>query len=99
MDSMVIEDLNQHEASTHSRRDRWHAATAGYLGWTLDAFDFFIVVFMVDTLAHQFQVSKSAIIWTLTATLAMRPVGAIAFGMLADLPRWLNLIRGCWPTV
>lgn len=68
----------------YSRRDRWHAATAGYLGWTMDAFDFFIVVFMVDHLARNFQVSKSAIIWTITATLAMRPVGAFLFGLLAD---------------
>src|SRR5205814_5480566 len=62
----------------------WHAITACYLGWTLDAFDFFIVVFMVDTLAHQFAVSKGAIVWTITATLAMRPVGALLFGLLAD---------------
>ena len=54
------------------------------MGWTLDAFDFFVLVFLVDTLAHQFHVTKSAIIWTLTATLAMRPVGALLFGVLAD---------------
>src|SRR3989454_12373587 len=67
-----------------SRRDQWHAVTAGYLGWTLDAFDFFVLVFLVDVLAVQFGVPKSAIIWTLTATLAMRPVGAVIFGVLAD---------------
>jgi SHS family lactate transporter-like MFS transporter len=60
------------------------AVIAGYLGWTLDAFDFFTLVFLVDTLAAQFSVSKSAIVWTLTATLAMRPVGAFLFGLLAD---------------
>jgi len=65
-------------------RRHWHAITASYLGWTLDAFDFFIVVFLVDTLADQFGVAKSAIVWTITATLAMRPLGAIFFGMLAD---------------
>ena len=65
-------------------RSHWHAITASYLGWTLDAFDFFIVVFLVDTLARQFGVAKGAIIWTITATLAMRPVGAVLFGMLAD---------------
>ncbi|MGI9075509.1 MAG: hypothetical protein ACR2JB_30240 [Bryobacteraceae bacterium] len=43
-----------------------------------------MVVFLVDTLAHQFAVSKAAIIWTITATLAMRPVGALLFGLLAD---------------
>lgn len=67
-----------------SRSDQWHAVTASFLGWTLDAFDFFVLVFLVDVLAAQFQVSKSAIIWTMTATLAMRPVGAVVFGILAD---------------
>ena len=63
---------------------RFHAVAASFLGWTLDAFDFFVVVFLVDTLAQQFGVAKSAIVLTLTATLAMRPIGAVIFGMLAD---------------
>jgi SHS family lactate transporter-like MFS transporter len=67
-----------------TRRDRWNAVIASYLGWTLDAFDFFILIFLVDTLAAQFHVSKSAIIGTLTATLATRPLGAVVFGLLAD---------------
>ncbi len=50
----------------------------------MDAFDFFVVVFLVDTLALRFGVPKKEIIWTLTATLAMRPVGAVLFGLLAD---------------
>ena len=62
----------------------WHAVTAGFLGWTLDAFDFFVVVFLVDRLATQFGVSKGQIVFTITATLAMRPLGAILFGLLAD---------------
>ncbi|MGH9452309.1 MAG: MFS transporter [Terriglobia bacterium] len=66
------------------RRDQWHAVAASFLGWTLDAFDFFAVVFLVGTLAGQFGVSKADIIWTLTATLAMRPVGALVFGLIAD---------------
>lgn len=57
---------------------------AGYFGWTLDAFDFFVVAFLFDTLAHQFGVSKKDIVLTTTATLAMRPVGALLFGLLAD---------------
>src|SRR6266516_1746676 len=68
--------------STPSRH--WHPVTAAFLGWTLDAFDFFVLVFLVDTLAAQFHVTKSDIVWTITATLAMRPVGAIIFGLLAD---------------
>ena len=58
--------------------------SAGFLGWMLDAFDFFVLVFLVDTLAKQFQVSKGQMVFTLTATLAMRPVGAVIFGLLAD---------------
>lgn len=61
-----------------------HAVTAGFLGWTLDAFDFFVVVFLIDTLANQFGVPKKDIVRTLTATLAMRPFGALLFGLLAD---------------
>lgn len=61
-----------------------HAVTASFLGWMLDAFDFFVVVFLVDTLAAQFHVSKAQLVLTITATLAMRPVGAVVFGLLAD---------------
>ena len=80
-----------------SRSDAWHAVTASFLGWTLDAFDFFVVVFLVDTLALHFHVAKTAIVWTMTATLAMRPVGAIVFGLLADRygrrkPLMLNVV-------
>jgi SHS family lactate transporter-like MFS transporter len=64
--------------------DRWHAVTAGFLGWTLDAFDFFVVIFLFDILAQHFHVSKADIILSVTGTLAMRPVGALIFGMLAD---------------
>lgn len=69
---------------TLTTRDRVHAFTASFLGWTLDAFDFFVLVFLVETLATQFGVSKSAIIWTLTGTLATRPLGALLFGLLSD---------------
>lgn len=67
-----------------SSADRWHAVSAGFLGWTLDAFDFFVLVFLVDTLAAHFHVSTEKIIWTTTATLVMRPLGAVVFGLLAD---------------
>src|ERR1051325_6418102 len=61
-----------------------HAVLAGFLGWTLDAFDFFVVVFMFDQLAAEFGVPKKAIIWTVTITLFFRPAGALLFGLLAD---------------
>src|SRR6266446_1200459 len=82
------------EAGASGRR---HAVLAGFLGWTLDAFDFFVVIFLIDTLAHQFGVSKKDIVLTTTATLAMRPVGALLFGLLADrfgrrIPLMANVI-------
>ena len=74
-----------------------HAVLAGFLGWTLDAFDFFVVVFLYDTLAHQFGVTKKSIVFTVTATLAMRPLGALLFGLLSDrygrrIPLMANVI-------
>src|SRR3979490_1736409 len=74
-----------------------HAVLAGFLGWTLDAFDFFVVVFLYDTLAKQFGVDKGRIIGTVTLTLALRPVGAVIFGLLADrygrrIPLMANVI-------
>jgi hypothetical protein len=51
-----------------STSDRWHAVSSGFLGWTLDAFDFFVLVFLVDTRAKQFHVSTEKIIFTTTAT-------------------------------
>jgi SHS family lactate transporter-like MFS transporter len=58
--------------------------SAGFLGWTLDAFDFFVVIFLFDTLAEHFHVPKRDIVLSVTATLAMRPIGALLFGMMAD---------------
>ena len=57
---------------------------ACFLGWSLDAFDFFILVFCVDALATQFQAKVSAITEAIFLTLAMRPVGAFLFGLMAD---------------
>jgi SHS family lactate transporter-like MFS transporter len=62
----------------------WHTVLACFLGWTLDAFDFFVVVFMVGTLATSFHVSKADIVLTLGVTLATRPAGAFIFGIFAD---------------
>jgi MFS transporter, SHS family, lactate transporter len=67
-----------------SRSEQAHAVTASYLGWMLDAFDYFVVVFLIDTLATAFHVGKAAIVFSLTLTLFMRPAGAVIFGMLAD---------------
>jgi MFS transporter, SHS family, lactate transporter len=91
----MSEGLNPQSGQPSSQH--WHAVSAGFLGWTLDAFDFFVLVFLVDTLAAQFHVTKADLVLTLTATLAMRPVGAVVFGLLADrygrrLPLMANVI-------
>src|ERR1035441_8738174 len=57
---------------------------ACFLGWSLDAFDFFILIFCVSALATQFQTKVSAITEAIFLTLAMRPVGAVLFGLMAD---------------
>ncbi len=57
---------------------------ACFLGWSLDAFDFFILILCVNALAAQFHEKVSAISEAIFWTLAMRPVGAVVFGMMAD---------------
>jgi SHS family lactate transporter-like MFS transporter len=72
-------------ATSEPAAPRWgFAVSSGILGWILDAFDFFVLVFLVDVLAKNFHVRKSDIVWTITITLAMRPVGALILGSLAD---------------
>ena len=58
--------------------------TAAYLGWTLDAFDFFLVVFVVSRVATEFNMSIPTVAFAITVTLMLRPLGALIFGRLAD---------------
>lgn len=76
---------------------QFHAVAASFLGWTLDAFDFFVVVFLIDKLAADFHVGKKAIIASLFVTLVMRPVGALIFGLMTDrygrrIPLMVNVV-------
>lgn len=69
--------------------DRWspqqrHVVVASYLGWTLDAFDFFLVVFVFKHIARDFGADVKSVTYALFLTLAMRPVGAFLFGRFAD---------------
>jgi SHS family lactate transporter-like MFS transporter len=73
------------------------AVLAGFLGWTLDAFDFFLVVFCLTAIAKEFGKSDTAIASSLAITLAFRPVGALIFGLIADrygrrLPLMIDLV-------
>ncbi len=57
---------------------------ASFLGWTLDAFDYFLLVFVIPEIARDFHVGITEVAFSLTLTLAMRPFGAYLFGRLAD---------------
>src|SRR5580698_7064245 len=73
----------------HFRRLTWvqrNTFIACFLGWSLDAFDFFILTFCVSAIATQFQAKVSAVTEAIFFTLAFRPVGAFLFGIMAD--RW-----------
>src|SRR6266581_229430 len=79
------------------RANQRNAVLAGFLGWTLDAFDFFILTLVIDDIATSFGHSRPDIAFALTVTLAMRPIGAIVFGIMADrlgrrLPLMINVI-------
>lgn len=60
------------------------AIWASYLGWTLDAFDFFLLVFLLPAIAREFSTDVAAVSEALFVTLAARPAGAFVFGWLAD---------------
>ena len=83
--------------SASSSDSHWPALTASFLGWTLDAFDFFLVVLCLTAIASEFHKSDKEIAFSITITLAFRPVGAFIFGLLADrygrrLPLMIDLV-------
>jgi SHS family lactate transporter-like MFS transporter len=63
---------------------QWRAFSAAYLGWTLDAFDYFLLVLLARNIAEDFGTGLKALSYAIGLTLAMRPVGALAFGLVAD---------------
>ncbi len=74
----MIDELRALDKSQRS------AFLASLLGWTLDAFDFFLLTFVVGQVAADFHVKAPAVLLSLTLTLAARPFGALFFGWLAD---------------
>ena len=65
-------------------RSQKNVVVAAYLGWTLDAFDFFLMVFMFKDIASTFHVDVKSVVEAVFLTLAARPIGALVFGWLAD---------------
>jgi SHS family lactate transporter-like MFS transporter len=65
-------------------RAQRHAYFAALGGWTLDAFDFFIFIVSLHAIGSDFRVSLTAVSFGITLTLAMRPLGALLFGWLAE---------------
>ena len=79
------------------RANQRNAVLAGFLGWTLDAFDFFVLTLVIDDVARAFGKTRPQITLTITLALAMRPIGAVIFGIMADrwgrrIPLMLNVI-------
>src|SRR3954471_20666052 len=90
------------QPTTADSANQRNAVLAGFLGWTLDAFDFFILTLVIEDLAHAFfpgsplEEARPRIAIAITMTLAMRPVGAVVFGLMADrfgrrLPLMINV--------
>jgi SHS family lactate transporter-like MFS transporter len=63
-----------------------HVVAASFLGWSLDAFDFFLLVFVLKDIAQDFNTEITDVTVAILLTLAMRPIGAFLFGRAAD--RW-----------
>jgi SHS family lactate transporter-like MFS transporter len=92
-----VTNLRSTPVETSGAGDHRSALLAGFLGWTLDAFDFFLVVMCLTAIGREFHKSDADIALAGTLTLAFRPVGAFLFGLLADrygrrVPLMLDLV-------
>ncbi|HZE09083.1 MAG TPA: MFS transporter [Gemmatimonadaceae bacterium] len=93
----TVDALSSSSIARAAPRGHRAAVFASFLGWTLDAFDFFLVVFTLTAIAKDFQKTDAEMALTITATLAFRPVGAFIFGLIADrygrkLPLMIDLV-------
>src|SRR5258705_10850389 len=72
------------EALSGWTKEQRNVVLAAYLGWMLDAFDFFLMVFVFRDIAAEFNTEVSSVAVAVGLTLAMRPIGAFIFGRAAD---------------
>ncbi|MGI9072777.1 MAG: MFS transporter [Bryobacteraceae bacterium] len=89
--------MSSQQKAVETPGDHWAALTASFLGWTLDAFDFFLVAFCLTAIGREFHQPDKAVALSITLTLAFRPVGAFIFGLIADrygrrLPLMIDLV-------
>src|SRR5207249_10579103 len=89
-----MEAVRLFKSLNHDQRNTFVAC---FLGWTLDAFDFFLLTFVIVPMAHDFATSIADLGYAITLTLAMRPVGAFIFGLLGDrfgrrLPLMIDIV-------
>lgn len=71
----LFKSLNREQRSTF---------VACFLGWALDALDFFLLTFVLAPVGHDFGRSIPKVAFAITLTLLMRPIGAFIFGLLGD---------------
>ena len=67
-----------------AKQQQYNVVIASFLGWTIDAFDFFLVIFVMADIAKEFGSTVKVVSWAITLTLGLRVVGALVFGRLAD---------------
>src|SRR5579862_7697602 len=85
------------ESTSPAPQGAFAAVMAGFLGWSLDAFDYFLVVLALPHIGKEFHKTDAEMALAITLTLAFRPVGALIFGLLADrygrrLPLMIDLV-------
>jgi SHS family lactate transporter-like MFS transporter len=94
--AVVASATNRSNALDGLQQGHAPAVIAGFSGWLLDAFDFFLVTFCLTAIARDFHKSDAQIALVITMTLAFRPVGGFIFGIVADrygrrMPLMINI--------
>jgi SHS family lactate transporter-like MFS transporter len=81
---MTAETISRVQWWKEPTRDQWYEWRAAWLGWTLDAFDFTVLLLIMVPIAKEFHAPLTAVAFVLTLTLWMRLIGAVSAGWLAD---------------